>query len=160
MNEEENWLHGEQIECPSCHQLLYRVDHSPFYDEHFLYCDRCPIRVEVSYYDPVYTHVYKDVRQTHTQPQEDEYRVLMRAVEARLKPCRCGGRFLHDASRRCLTCSTPVITENTSGIDLFRWHDTLLPDSTGLTDEALQEEEERWRSQFLRTEDIWRDDLR
>ena len=35
MNEEENWLHGKQIECPNCHQWLYRVDHSPFYDEFF-----------------------------------------------------------------------------------------------------------------------------
>jgi len=49
VDEEINWLHGEQVECSNCHQQLYRVDHSPFYDEHFLYCDSCPMRVEVSY---------------------------------------------------------------------------------------------------------------
>src|SRR5690349_7695854 len=73
LNEETNWLHGERIACPSCQQPLYRVDHSPFYDEHLLYCDRCPIRVEVSFYDPVYHHL----TQTLSRDGGEKYTALM-----------------------------------------------------------------------------------
>lgn len=109
LNDETNWLHGEHIACPSCHQQLYRVDHSPFYDVHFLYCDRCPIRVEVSFYDPVYTQVM----------QIECYEVLMQTLEAHLKPCGCGGTFRHDAPRRCFTCHTPVIVDAPDGVNLW-----------------------------------------
>lgn len=155
MNEEENWLHGEQIECPACQQQLYRVDHSPFYDEHFLYCDRCPIHVEVSYYDPVYERLYKQIYVPgNDQPQEDADTCLMHALEARLRPCTCGGAFRHDASRRCFSCHAPVIIENPLGIDLYRWCAALLSDGVDLTDDVL-EEEARWMSQFVRAEDKW-----
>jgi hypothetical protein len=91
MDEDVNWLHGERIECPQCHQPLYRVDHSPFYDEDFLYCDQCPIHVEVSRYDPAYDQVVR------TLPPGHDYATRMRAIEARLKPCSCGG---HSAMTR------------------------------------------------------------
>jgi hypothetical protein len=35
-----------------CHEQLYRVDHSPFYDCYFLYCDHCPMLADISFYDP------------------------------------------------------------------------------------------------------------
>ena len=83
---------NEQIHCPHCHLLLERVDHSPFLDNYWLYCNRCPIRVEVSSYDPVLEQVQNQVRQaTGTDRGERYYGALMRAVEARLNPCRCGG---------------------------------------------------------------------
>jgi hypothetical protein len=157
MDEEENWLHSEQIECPSCHQLLYKVDHSPFYDEHFFYCDRCPIHVEVSYYDPVYQQIQESIRQINTSLQRDDYTALMHALEERLQPCTCGGTFRHDTPRRCFICHTPVIIDTPLGIDLFRWHDAFLTDCIDIPDKVL-EDEERWMSQFVRTENKWRQD--
>jgi hypothetical protein len=144
-----NWLHGARIACPSCHQPLYRVDHSPFYDEHFLYCDRCPIRVEVSFYDPVYTHITRRL----AQDEGERYVALMRALEARLKPCMCGGAFRHDAPRRCFTCHTSVIFDDLEGVDL--WDGRFASDAP-IHEEG--EEEERWRAQFIRAQDIWRDE--
>lgn len=134
--------------CPSCHQPLYRVDHSPFYDEHFLYCDRCPIRVEVSFYDPVYHHL----TQTLSRDAGEKYTALMRALEGRLKPCICGGTFRHDAPRRCFRCHTPVISDEPDGVDLW--------DGRFSTENPTQQEVEevgRWMAQFIRTQDIWRE---
>jgi hypothetical protein len=151
VDEEENWLHGEQIQCSHCHQRLYRVDHSPFYDEYFLYCSRCPTRVEVGYYDPVFQQVDKLVRQTSKMGEKGLYAALMQAVEAHLKPCHCCGNFYHDAPRRCFRCHMPVISENPDGIDLFpEWMDNDSPDD-------LSEQEERWLAQFVRAEDIWQE---
>ena len=50
---EDDWLNGRPIVCTSCGYQLYRVDHSPFDDGWLLYCDCCPRRVDVSFYDPV-----------------------------------------------------------------------------------------------------------
>ncbi len=149
MNEETNWLHGERIACPSCHQPLFRVDHSPFYDAHFLYCDQCPIRVEVSYYDPV----YQQLRQPLSRDEGDTYAALMRVLEGRLKPCICGGAFRHDTPRRCFRCHASVIMDDPDGVDLWPGH--LSTDNP--TDEEV-EEERRWMAQFIRTQDIWQDD--
>jgi hypothetical protein len=150
MDTVENWLHGEQIECPACHQALYRVDHSPMYDEVFLYCDRCPIHVEVSYYDPVYERV------TREHPPDDGWTLWMRALEAQLKPCSCGGTFRHDAARRCLACHAPVIVDHPSGIDLYFWSDVFLPDDSNLSDD-LVEADGRRHEPFVRTHDLWKD---
>lgn len=151
LNDETNWLHEEHIACPSCQRRLFRVDHSPFYDEHFLYCDRCPIRVEVSFYDPV----YQQITQTLAQKEGKRYEVLMQALEAHLKSCRCGGTFRHDAPRRCFICHTPVIVDAPDGVDLW---------DSSLSSEALAEKEEEsarhWMAQFIRTEHIWRDNER
>lgn len=152
VNDAENWLHGEQINCSQCHQLLYRVDHSPFYDEYFLYCNRCPIRVEVSSYNPVFKQVEQQVKQASEARQGEWYMTLMRALEERLKPCRCGGRFCHDAPRRCFTCYAPVISDHPNGIDLYPgWMDVDEPDA------SLEMQAEHWTAQFVRTEDIWQD---
>lgn len=83
MEKETNWLHMEELECPVCREKLYRVDHSPFYDEHFLYCDHCPIRVEVRFYDPVYQHLVQQVVPNESR----KYPALMRTLEFHLKPC-------------------------------------------------------------------------
>ena len=40
----------------------------------------------------------------------------MRGIEERLRPCSCGGRFRHSASRRCFRCRAEVIIE--PGVDL------------------------------------------
>jgi hypothetical protein len=152
VNDEENWLHGERIECSGCHQWLYRVNHSPFFDEYFLYCNCCPIRVEVSFYDPVVKQGEQQVRQASEARQGERYVALMRTLEERLKPCRCGGRFYHDAPRRCFTCHAPVISDDPIGIDLYpAWMDVSEPDA------SLEMQAEQWAAQFTRTEDIWQD---
>jgi len=148
LDEETNWLHGEPIACPACYHPLYRVDHSPFYDEHFLYCDHCPIRVEVSFYDPVYQHL----RQTLSPDDGDTYVALMRVLEGRLNPCICGGTFRHDAPRRCFSCHTAVISDDPIGVDL--WDDRF---STNDPTEEEVEEMSRLMAPFIRTEDMWRD---
>ena len=149
MDEEENWLRGERTECAVCHQALYRVDHSPFYDEYFLYCTQCPIHAEVSLYDPVYQQVSQSLVTGHNAM------ALMRAVEARLNPCACGGTFRHDAPRRCLTCHAPVIVDDPAGVDLFFWHEAMMPDGPDLRDDELDEFEARM-APFARTTDLWR----
>jgi hypothetical protein len=148
MGEDDDWLHGAKVICPSCGQALWRVDHSPFYDEDFLYCDQCPMHVEVSFYDPVYDALARDFPRGNV--------ASLRAVEARLKPCTCGGTFRYDAARRCLTCHAPVIVENPAGINLAFWAD-LYPSSDGSnwTDERMKAEERR-HAPFTSTEDLWR----
>jgi hypothetical protein len=149
VNDEENWLHAEQVACPSCHQALYRVDHSPFYDAVFFYCASCPIHAEVSFYDPVYGQVTK----AHPHPAGKE---RMRALEALLKPCSCGGTFRHDAVRRCLRCHGPVIVEYPAGVDLFFWSDALLPGAPDMSHEEWEAGVQR-HALFERTQDLWKD---
>ncbi len=147
MDGDENWLHGEKVICPECGEALYRVDHSPFYDEIFLYCDRCPIHVEVSYYDPVYSQM------------TDAFSVFedrLRAIEDRLKPCTCGGRFRFAAPRRCLTCHAPVIVGDSAGVDLYFWTGLKLPDAPEPTSERMRAEEARLIP-YARTRDLWRE---
>jgi hypothetical protein len=98
---DDNWLNGQQLRCPECGEELYLIDHSPFYDGYYLYCDRCPKRVDVSIYDPV----MRDAPSV-------SYSELMAWIECRLRPCDCGGSFRHDAPRRCHQCGTVL-----SGVD-------------------------------------------
>ena len=107
MNEEENWLHGKQIECPNCHQWLYRVDHSPFYDGYSRYCNRCPIHVEISYYDPVVRQVEQQVRQASEARQGEWFVTFVRALEERLKPCRFGQELPPRCASSLLHLSCP-----------------------------------------------------
>jgi hypothetical protein len=154
MNDEENWLHGAQIECSHCQQQLYRVDHSPFYDCYFLYCNRCPIHVEVCYYDPVFKQISQQVRQAPLSERGEMHQLLMQAMEAHLKPCFCGGIFLHDAPRRCFVCHTPLISTNPDGVDLFPVWLVSSPDDDAAFLE-WQAQGDRWTAQFERTENIW-----
>jgi hypothetical protein len=82
-------------------------------DEWMLYCDRCANRVEVSYYDPITMVLDKAIPQGG-----DHYPILIAQIEAKLKPCDCGGVFRFRAPRRCYSCLTPVITDG-AGIDLW-----------------------------------------
>lgn len=98
-------LRAEHMQCPHCAADLYRVDHSPLYDDALLYCDHCANRVEVSVFDPTYLAAAAAVS-TREDPRPS---AVMRAVEDRLNPCACGGRFRHDAPRRCPDCLAVVI---------------------------------------------------
>ena len=57
--EDDNWLNKSNINCPQCKKELTIVDHSPFDDSCRLYCNSCPKRVEISYYDEVYNKINK-----------------------------------------------------------------------------------------------------
>lgn len=102
-----HWLEPESIACPSCSASLFRVGHSPFYDSWFLYCDRCPRRAEVSFYDPV-------VSQLGDIPATDRFH----EIERRLRPCSCGGQYQFLAPRRCTTCAAIVLGDGES-VDLW-----------------------------------------
>jgi hypothetical protein len=139
-----NWLHGEHVRCPACQADLWRVDHSPFYDEAFFYCDTCPRHAEVSYYDPHYSDAAPDEA------------ARIHRVEAHLKPCVCGGRFRYNAARRCLTCGTPVIFADPAGIDLSYWEPFLEEDAPDPPEEELDGAAQKME-QFARTDDLWLD---
>lgn len=99
---DDNWLEAEVLNCPTCEEKLFAVSHSPFHDDHLLYCDRCPKALEISYYDPVYQRVVDQL------PRPRMWEGIMAAIEPQLKPCSCGGRFRGTASRRCFSCGSVV----------------------------------------------------
>jgi hypothetical protein len=140
-----NWLHGEHICCPACQADLWRVDHSPFYDEAFFYCDACPRHAEVSYYDPQYSDAAADEA------------ARIHRVEARLKPCVCGGHFRFDAARRCPTCWKPVIVDDPEGVDLSHWEPFMDEGALDPSEEELEHAQQK-DEQFCRTDDLWLDD--
>ncbi|GIH07115.1 hypothetical protein Rhe02_51820 [Rhizocola hellebori] len=135
-DEDDNWLNGAYLTCAGCQEQLYRVDHSPFYDCYFLYCDRCPMRVDVSYYDPVLESI-----------TADGYEHLMLAIASRLNPCECGGRFSDTAPRRCYRCHTILDIDPPSGIDIWP---AVWPDN----DEPSPAEQEI-ADRLTRSENLW-----
>ena len=104
-SDQPNGLDPQIIECKNCGQRLYWVLHSGFYDEDFLYCSKCPKRVEVSRYD----ENARRLRNQLPQPSEEELKEWIQKyfllIEEHLAPCDCGGRFAYTALRRCLRCS-------------------------------------------------------
>jgi hypothetical protein len=146
MSDDENWLHAEHIACPHCGEDLYRIDHSPLYDDSLLYCDQCANRVEVSLSDPVVTALAAE------RPAPD---ALLRAVEERLAPCACGGRFRDDAARRCHACLAPVIA-GAPAVDLWPG----FVDLGGEEEEPAEEVAARinaFDAAHIRRHAIWRD---
>ncbi|MCG5447649.1 hypothetical protein [Micromonospora hortensis] len=140
---DENWLNGEDVTCRECHERLHRLDHSPLLDCYFLYCDSCPMRVDVGYYDKTFRTI------ADALPSEDRaYPTLMAALEARLRRCDCGGRFRDSAPRRCHRCST-VLTDisEPSGVDVWPGWWTDETDTGSL--------EETFTARYFRTEDLW-----
>lgn len=148
-SQNDNWLRAGTLSCPRCCISLYRVDHSPMYDEHFLYCDSCANRVEVSYYDPVYSELYQGC----SNQEAGLYATLMAAIEERLRPCGCGGRFKHDAPRRCHNCLAAVIVDEPS-VDLWPAFYGIDVDGRDPTSEECEMAEQFAQSHILKT-DIW-----
>lgn len=146
---DENWLHEEWIDCPSCRQSLFRIDTSPFDDTYHFYCDRCPVRMEVSFYDPKLDQLKRAL--PYSQESEERYPVLVKMMEKHLKPCACGGMFRYDAPRRCFFCYAPVIIDEPAYVDLY-------PNEDGFSqDPASQERFEKWQVQFCPdVEDKWK----
>lgn len=143
----ENWLHAAWIVCPACGQWLLRIDESPLDNSSHLYCDRCPVRIDVHPYGPIYEQIEQIAHSLLSDHEGDaQYRAaLRRAIEARLKPCRCGGTFRFDAPRRCFSCYTPVINEGPAGVDLYLNQDAFAEH----LDAERKLRYEAWRAQFL-----------
>ncbi|MFD6661529.1 hypothetical protein ACFWDK_04040 [Micromonospora chalcea] len=141
---DDNWLNGEEITCSECHERLYRLDHSPLLDCYFLYCDSCPMRVDVSYYDSICIAIADAL-----PVQSERYSALMGALEARLRRCGCGGRFRDSAPRRCHRCSAVLTAISApSGVDVWPGWWTDEADTASL--------EEEFTARYFRTEDLWK----
>jgi hypothetical protein len=149
--DEEGWLRPRVIACPQCATRLFRVDHSPFDDAYLLYCDRCPRAAEVSFYDPGMDRVRREL--TRENIPDPGYEALMRGIEARLLPCSCGGRFRHDASRRCFHCGAEVVTGE-PGVDLSPYTGCEDQQDRDPTDEE-QAVYDRFVAEFIRKEGHW-----
>ena len=145
---EDNWLSAQIIDCPQCKEKLYRVDHSPFFDSDFFYCDSCTKRVEISFYD----NVRKQILSKFGDNIKNQYQNIQE-VENDLRPCDCGGNFKYHAPRRCIYCAFVVIDEG-GGIDIY-------PGCTGINEdkeptEEEQKEYEKFETEFIRTKNIWK----
>lgn len=150
-DDDDNWLHEEWITCPACHQPLFRIDQSPLDGDYHFYCDRCPVRLDVSVYEPEYDQIQQAL--PHYPEYEEKNVALIKTMEAHLKPCQCGGRFRHDAPRRCFSCFTPVIVDDPAYIDLYPDEDIF----ERALDAERQNKLERWRAPFFPDlEDKWR----
>jgi hypothetical protein len=144
-----NWLNGEAIACRSCNLPLFRVDHSPFYDSWFFYCDRCPKRVDLSYHDPEVTAIYDNlVARGHNAFQSDR---MFAEIERQLAPCECGGQFRLSAERRCHRCNAVVLVGGDAyGVDVW-------PLSS--LDEPTPEREQEWQDfefAYIKHNNLWR----
>ena len=149
--DDENWLHAEHIACPHCAEDLYRIDHSPFYDDAVLYCDRCANRVEVTLGDPMVAAL------AATMPAEREEQgraVLLRAIEEQLTACTCGGHFRYDAARRCHACLAVVIA-GAADVDLWPGFVDLGGDEEDPADDVAARSN-AFDAAHIRRHDIWR----
>jgi hypothetical protein len=148
----DNWLDARSFACPHCQEALYSVIRSPLFDEWQLYCERCPRRVEISFYDSVARRI-GDALSAYPLPAGERAVTHLREMERWLKPCVCGGRFRHDAPRRCHVCHN-VVLDSASDTDLW-------PAVYGVDAEErdLTEGERAYAAQFeaahVRRHDIW-----
>jgi hypothetical protein len=140
-----NWLEAKVITCPLCGIQLWCVIHSPFYNEHRMYCDRCPRAVEVSYYDPTYKRI------TNRLPAPRTWEQVMAAIEPLLRDCSCGGRFRADAPRHCFSCGAVV----PAAADKDLWPYTGCEDAERDPSPEEQAEFDRFEAAFVVREGIW-----
>jgi hypothetical protein len=136
-DQDDNWLDGRAITCQSCQAPLWRVIRSPFYDEWLFYCDRCPRRAEVSYYDSEVKAIHdRFIAMGDKQFQSER---MHREIERRLAPCDCGGQFRLLADRRCHKCHAVVVAGDEGAIDVW-------PDWPGSDlEHPTPEQEQEWR---------------
>ena len=144
--DDDHWLASYTVHCEKCRAELLMLEHSPFENGYYLYCDTCPRRVDVSVYDSVFQEIEKQIKKAHTaQELEDNYLALvMPAVEARLRPCSCTGHFKHGTTPRCLHCGTSI-TDAQEGFNVW------FPDHG----DADIERYEALMQQLILSEDLW-----
>jgi len=97
---------AESLDCVLCQQPFSPV-FKPAEDTHVypIYCDTCTIWIPMKSGNPVRATFQKIM-----SPQ-DEPLALAQALEIVLAACPCGGRFRHDAGKRCLDCIRKVDEE-------------------------------------------------
>jgi len=150
---DDNWLDGRAIVCQSCQLPLWRVVRSPFYDSWLFYCERCPKRAEVSYYDNAVTAIQHALATGgDSVPLQSER--MYREIERRLAPCDCGGRFRLSAGRRCHGCHAVALAAPAADeLDLWpHWPGSDFSDPT-------PEQEKEWREfelVYIRSDGLWR----
>jgi DNA-directed RNA polymerase subunit M/transcription elongation factor TFIIS len=149
----QHWLDSQTFACPHCGTMLYRVVHSPMYDHWHLYCDSCANSVEVSYYDKIASALVDEISSDASVSTGERYAAQMHAIEEALRECSCGGRYQHDASRRCYVCHTPVV-DDAADIDLWPGFFDADEDVEPTPDQIA--EVERFFAAHVRTHDIWR----
>jgi hypothetical protein len=148
----DNWLDARTLGCPHCQTPHYAVLRSPLYDEWQLYCDRCPNRVEIRHADPVAQWLGDELSARAGAPVHRSVAHL-RAIEKRLKPCSCGGRYRHDAPRRCHECHG-VVMADAPDTDLWHMVYGIDADERDLTDEEAAIAA-RFEATHIRRDDIW-----
>ncbi|MDA0587679.1 MAG: hypothetical protein O2820_05300 [Planctomycetota bacterium] len=141
---DDNWLNASVINCPSCAEKLFRVDHSSFYDEWHLPCGACAKWAEVSSCDPRAAELRSNVG--------NEFEHLIAAIEESLKPCTCGGRFNHAAARRCFKCGSVVVAELGVDVSIYTGCEN---EDRDPTDEE-QSRFDRFEAEFARRTNLWR----
>lgn len=144
--DDDNWLNAQILSCPGCAAQLFAVDHSPYLDDHRLYCDRCPQAIEIRFHDPTYRRVCARLPAQHTWEQ------IMTAIEPLLQPCECGGRFRGDSPRRCFTCGAAVPAA--AHQDLSPYTGCEGPESRDPSPEE-QAAYDRFENEFLRRDHLW-----
>jgi hypothetical protein len=152
--DDDNWLDGRAIVCHRCGRSLWRVVRSPFYDEWLFYCDRCPKRAEVSYYDAKVKAIYEALAAKADTAFQSER--MYREIEQCLAPCDCGGQFRLSADRRCHDCHAVVLAgTDAAGIDVWpHW-----PSATFA--EPTPEQEKEWQAfdqAYMKSRELWRSD--
>lgn len=153
---DDNWLHVAVFPCPGCREPLFRVDHSPFADDYHFYCDQCANSVEISFYDAVTRAIDRGIASRgDTDPSWERERVKRHIIEARLRPCVCGGQYESDAPRRCPLCQAVTIADWPEDVDLWPGYMWWEEDRDPTPEES--ERAEAYITQTVRQRDIWRD---
>ena len=110
-DENDDWLASEIVECHHCRTKLLWLEHSPFENGYYFYCDSCLKRVDVSIYNSVFCEIEESQKIKFEDLelwQKNYFEAIMPLIEERLLPCDCGGNYRFEAVRRCLNCSAPV----------------------------------------------------
>lgn len=96
----------ELIRCSSCDTQLLVIEHSPFENGYYLYCDSCPVRMDISIYDKKFEEVESELKKKYENfyEREDCLEILLSRLEKYLKNCSCGGHYRFDSKIRCLSC--------------------------------------------------------
>lgn len=146
---ENNWLEAEVFDCSNCRNKLFKVGHSPLADEDIFYCNSCPKRVDVGFYDKKRTELAKQIE----IGTKENWQKLIKIIESQLKPCDCGGNYQFKSLRRCCYCSE-IIKEINFSFELYPSYFYCKEDK-----EPTEEETEkvgRFMAEFIRTKNIWK----
>lgn len=142
-SEDEDWLKQDIIQCPNCKENLLWTEHSPFENGYYLYCNSCPNRVDVSIYDKTFSEIHDSLSEKlGVGFRENYFAFIMPIIEKKLAPCKCGGKYLFEAIRRCVYCSYPVIVGERN-----LW----FVDYTEDSDEAVE-----FYERLVKNENIWK----